>query len=123
MRRRVAYVLPDVPWWVTLVESAVGAAICAVVLLIVLMFAGCGDNVECPPPGPAVPAPCVPASGAALNLCGYSTTVAGYSYPVAGCTGFVANDGCTVPVDLARPDAIGRTLVDALCVARCEATP
>lgn len=100
----------------------VGALWAALLGACLVLVTGCGDNIECPPvEAPAVPPPCVPAAGAALNLCGYEQAVAGVALPyqVAGCRGFVANAGCTVPVDLAQPDANGRTLVDAICVERC----
>lgn len=117
--RPAVYTLSDRPWWEDACGAAVGAFCFGVVLLVALFLAGCGDNVECPPD--VVPPVCVPASGATTDLCGYSVTIAGTDYPVAGCAGFVQNDGCTVPELLAKADARGRSLVDVLCVSQCEA--
>jgi len=116
--RPAVYILPDRPWWADAIAAALGVLPVVAALLVALFFAGCGDNVDCPPAD--VPPACVPASGAALNTCGYDIDRGGVSYPAAGCTGFVQNDGCTVPVNLAKPRPDGRSLVDALCIPRCE---
>ena len=115
--RLPVYCLEARPWWADAIAAAIAVLPMMAAILVLLFFTGCGDDVECPP---APPPACVPAAGAALNTCGYDLERDGISYPAAGCTGFLVNDGCTVPVNLATPRPDGRSLVDALCVPRCE---